>query len=152
MLGVVEMVFGKARAARGRALTPPTRPAWVRYVHPRPSPIWRKFSADERKRTKGVIDLYFASLIDSPTQDPNLLFFRGYEQQGSNCLANILPAYKHRLGDLPWSGVVEALGTLLDAEAKANRYDRKQSGTLRRSFFRQIKTKMGGKELIATIR
>jgi hypothetical protein len=95
---------------------------------------------------------YFASLIDSPTQDPNLLFFRGYEQQGSNFLANVLPAYKLKLGNPPWSGLVEALGTLLDAEGRKLRYDRKQSGTLRRSFFQQIKTKRGGKELIAVLK
>jgi len=99
-----------------------------------------------------AVESYFASLIDSPTQDLNLLFFRGYEQQGSNFLADILPTYKLKLGGPPWSGVVQSLGTLLDADGRALRYDRKHSGTLCRAFFSQIKSRPGGKELIATIR
>jgi hypothetical protein len=61
-----------------------------------------------------AVESYFASLIESPTHDLNLLFFRGYEQRGSNFLANILPAYKLKLGDVPWVAVVEALGTAID--------------------------------------
>jgi hypothetical protein len=154
MRGVVEMVFGARRTTRKRvpAATPPLRPAWCRYIQPRPSPLWKKFSPEERQRGTRAIESYFASLIDSPTQDPDLLFFRGYEQQGSNFLANILPAYRLKLRNPPWSGVVEALGTLIDDEARPLRYDRKHSGTLRRAFFSQIKSRPGGKELIATIR
>jgi hypothetical protein len=103
-------------------------------------------------RATSAIQTYFASLVDSPVQDYNFLLFRGYEQQGSNFLANVLPAFKGKLGDPPWSAVVETLGTLLDTDAKANRYDHKQSGTLRRSFFQKIKTKRGGKELIAVLK
>jgi hypothetical protein len=152
---VVKMVFGEPPSTP-RTRTPvqanTLRPAWVHYFHSRPSPIWKQFAPEERQRVKGIIDSYFASLIDSPAQDFNLLFFRGYEQQGSNFLANILPTYKLRLGDPPWSTVVATLGTLLDTEAKALRYDRKQSGTLRRSFFREMRTKRGGEELIATLK
>ena len=52
MRAFVKMVFGEARSTRrGRAVTPPTRPAWYRY-EPRPSPIWKKFSPEERERAK----------------------------------------------------------------------------------------------------
>jgi len=152
---VVKMVFGeppRTPRARTPVQTNTLRPAWYRYLHPRPSPIWKKFTPDERQRAKGIIESYFASLIDSPVQDFNLLFFRVYEQQGSNFLANILPTYKLKLGDPPWSTVVATMGTFLDTQAKTLRYDRKQSGTLRRSFFREIRTKRGGRELIATLK
>jgi hypothetical protein len=152
---VVKMVFGEPPSTpRTRTLLQSNapRPAWYRYVQPRRSPIWKKFTLEERRFAKGIIESYFASLIDSPAQDFNFLFFRGYEQQGSNFLGNILPTYKLKRGDPPWSTVVATLGTLLDTETKALRYDRKQSGTLRRSFFRDIRTKGGGRELIATLK
>jgi hypothetical protein len=85
-------------------------------------------------------------------QDFHLLFFRGYEQQGPNFLAKIPPSYKLKLGDPPWSTVVEALGTSIPGDRKVMRYDRKQNGTLRRSFFRGIRAKRGGRELIATLK
>jgi hypothetical protein len=152
---VVKMVFGgppRTPRARTPVQSNSASPAWCRYLQPRPSPSWRKFTPEERQRATSIIESYFAPLIDSPAQDFNLLFFRGYEQQGSNFLADILPTYKLKLGDPPWSTVVATLGTLLEPEAKALRYDRKQSGTLRRSFFRDIRTKRGGKELIATLK
>jgi hypothetical protein len=152
---VVKMVFGEPpRTPRTRTpvQTNTPSPAWCRYLPPRPGPIWKRFTAEERQRATDIIRAYFASLVDSPAQDFNLLFFRGYEQQGSNFLANILPTYKLKLGDPPWSTVVATLGTLVGSDERALRYDRKQSGTLRRSFFRDIRAKSGGRELIATLK
>jgi hypothetical protein len=51
---------------------------------------------------------------------------------------------KLKLGDPAWATVVATLGALLDTQTKALRYDRKKSDTLRRSFFREIRTKRGG--------
>jgi hypothetical protein len=48
--------------------------------------------------------------------------------------------------------VVATLGTLISTDQKVLRYDRKQSGTLRRSFFRDIKAQRGGRELIDTLK
>jgi hypothetical protein len=153
--GVVRLVFGEYPHTL-RTLPPSQtntpRPAWYRYVQRRPSPLWRRFSPEERQRASGIISAYFASLMDTPVQDLNLLFFRGYEQQGSNFLANVLPALKVRLGDPAWSNVVATLGILLGPDWKTLRYDRKQYGSLRCSFYRGIKSHRGGKELIATLK
>jgi hypothetical protein len=104
MRGAVEMVFGEVPRMRRNCACPTNtlRPAWYRYVQPRKSPLWKKFSPEERQRATSIIESYFASLIDSPAQDFNLLLFRGYEQQGSNFLSKILPAYKLKLGDRAW--------------------------------------------------
>jgi hypothetical protein len=153
--GAVEMVFGQApRIRRSRTPNPANtlRPAWYRYVQPRPSPLWRRFTSEERERASGIINAYFASLIDSPVQDLNLLLFRGYEQQGSNFLAKVLPSLKVRLGDPSWSNVVATLGILLGPDWKTLRYNRKTYGSLRGSFYRGIKSHRGGMELIATLK
>jgi hypothetical protein len=108
--------------------------------------------SEEHLRATSIIDSLFCIPNRSTMQDFHLLFFRGYEQQGPNFLAKIPPSYKLKLGDPPWSTVVEALGTSIPGDRKVMRYDRKQNGTLRRSFFRGIRAKRGGRELIATLK
>jgi hypothetical protein len=103
---------------------------WCRYLQPRRSQLWIEFTPGERQHARGVIDSYFASLADAPAQDFNLLFFWSYDQQGSNFLTKIPPTYKLKLEAPPWLTVAGTLGTLLDAEAKALRYDHKQGGAL----------------------
>jgi hypothetical protein len=136
---VEKMAFGeppRTFRAREPSETNTLYPASFHYRQSRPSLIWRKVGPEKRQRARGIIDAYFPSLIDSPAQHVNLLFFRGYEQQGTNFLTKILPTYKVKLGDPPWSTVVATLGTLISTEQKVLRYDRNHSGTIRRSSHR----------------
>src|SRR5580698_3581316 len=84
--GAIRLVFGEVRSVRNNGPIDPitVRPAWFRYVNSRPNPLWKSVSPEERQRAAHAIKSYFASLPHSPTQDFNFLFFRGYEQQGSN--------------------------------------------------------------------
>jgi hypothetical protein len=96
---------------------------------------------------------YFGAVVDAPSLDVNQLFFRAYEQQGSNCLGELLPEYKRLLGADTWARVVAALASLLDGvEREKGTYDRAKSGGLRRSFFRGVKERAGGPELVASVK
>jgi len=138
------MVFGDARGSkvvRAHAPTTTSTPAWYRYLQPRVNLVGRKSSPEERPRATNAIGAYFASLIDSPMQDLNLLLFRGSRAaRVPNLLANILSGVQTSNSGPVIVGFGRALGTLLDAEARALRHERKHSGTLRRAFFNKIKS------------
>jgi hypothetical protein len=128
-------------------------PPWFPYLKASTSPFWDAFSLDERHRAADALKRYFVAVVDAPSLDVNQLFFRAYEQQGSNFLGELLPEYKRQLGVYSWAGLVAALASLLDGvEQEKGAYDRAKSGGLRRSFFRGVKVRVGGPELVAALK
>lgn len=153
---MVEMVFGGAaneRLFRACATGEQSnlRPAWFPYVKKRESSIWGKFSEQTRRDTVEVLGRYFETLFDA-TQDLNQIFFKAYEQQGANFLTSLLPEYRRQLGTDSWSAVIAALGSLFERDEPVGRYNRKESGGLRRPFYRRIRQQPSGKALIDTLK
>jgi hypothetical protein len=66
---IVNIVFREPpRIPRIRALfqTDKLEPAWCRYLQPRPSPIWKKFTPKGSQRARDDIDAYFVPLQTRP--------------------------------------------------------------------------------------
>ena len=130
-----------------------TKPTWYSYLKYHKAKVWDSFTAEEQIRAAAVLKRDFEVLVEPVSADRNLLLFIAFEQQGSNFVADLLPEYKRRLNAATWREVIEALASLApDSDEATSAYDRKQDGGLRRSFFRAIKRRPCGAELVASLR
>jgi hypothetical protein len=154
---VVELVFGvdglpdQQILMANRLEERKSFPAWWSYLKGTKSPIWQRFTEKEQISARHALHRYFSELLESSC-DLNQIFFRAYEQQGSNFLTSLLPEYKRRLGAASWSAVIAALGSLFPKRAADVGYDRKRSGQLTGSFFKSLRRRPEGKALINTLR
>jgi hypothetical protein len=130
-----------------------TKPAWYPYLKYHKANVWDSFTVEEQTRAAAVLKRDFEALVDPASADRNLLLFIAFEQQGSNFVADLLPEYRQRLNASTWEQVIQALASLAPGSDDATpAYDRKQGGGLRRSFFRGIKQRPCGGELVASLR
>ena len=105
LTAIVEMVFGwggldrrEWRQFQDRCSHLGALPAWYPYLKPDRHRVWNRFSKEERARSAKALRRYFEAVVDAPTLDLNQLFFRAFEQQGANFLAELLPDFKQRIG------------------------------------------------------
>jgi len=156
---IVEMVFGwggldrrEWRQFQDRCSRQSALPAWYPYLKPDRHRVWNRFGSEERARSAKALRRYFEAVVDAPTLDLNQLFFRAFEQQGANFLAELLPDFKRRIEAESWSEVISALASFFQTEHAEPRYDPKKSGSTRRSSFRGIKHVRFAKEFKASLR